>query len=744
MHLEKFTIENFRKFREHDNTVHFVNSTAIKPSGADEDVPLMAPSSTLIIGKNNAGKTTIAHALNFICSKSQPKASDFNIEYLRDLIAEYKAALENGASFDDLPTPCLKFVIEVKVNLANHEGDLVNNLYQFVPISSDSSDLVEIIVKYQVKEAQAFKDSIHAILNNRNAEVDEKKLISVIQFEKFFELLNNEDSNVFNIVYLNSSNKEVKDPALKRLFNLKLIKANRHLNDGVLSEMYRKIVSSQYVNNEKDKESLKSSISKINKEIDAAVGKKSTSISSILKEVEQSNHVGVGLSGNVTESTVLKNLIKYSFSEGDDYIPEDQFGLGYINLLNIIGEIIHYIDSYEDKSHRNQINLLFIEEPEAFMHPQMQEFFITRIDKAVKKALVLANSNGKGKPKSLHCQLVITTHSSHIVNSKIHSSNSFNNINYLNSFKRCAEIVNLDDALVAGDDSLVGSKALEFIKKHIKYKVSELFFSDAVIFVEGVTEETMLHFYLDKNSILKNYYISIFNINGAHGKLYYPLAKALKIPCLIITDIDIKRSPCEKGETNKDHKEDEVCTHCGKDAGVENFKIYSQLTSLVDRFTTNETIKNFNQVLHEKSGDDVSKIDSAEYFEDENLYVIFQKNPVEQQYATSFEEAFILTNYKNKILNSVLEYCKPQIYKEIVGVGDSHDKSKLISNSFKLQRKLSDSKSEFSNSLLYECITSDRNEVPDIPNYINDGFLWLGNKLVPQTEKREVANVNGQ
>ncbi|NMV21668.1 AAA family ATPase, partial [Vibrio parahaemolyticus] len=84
---------------------------------------------------------------------------------------------------------------------------------------------------------------------------------------------------------------------------------------------------------------------------------------------------------------IIRRLIKYNFMDGEDYIPEDQFGLGYINLLNIIGEIIHFVDSYEDKSHFSRINLLFIEEPEAFMHPQMQEFFIKRIDDAVKKAL---------------------------------------------------------------------------------------------------------------------------------------------------------------------------------------------------------------------------------------------------------------------------------------------------------------------------------------------------------------------
>lgn len=36
-------------------------------------------------------------------------------------------------------------------------------------------------------------------------------------------------------------------------------------------------------------------------------------------------------------------------------------------------------------------------------------------------------------------------------------------------------------------------------------------------------------------------------------------------------------------------------------------------------------------------------------------------------YATSFEEAFILTNYDNEITNELLKELKPNIYKSIVG-----------------------------------------------------------------------------
>ena len=54
MYLESFTIKNYRKFGENDNTVYFVNANEIYHSfdkSIGETKPLISPSSTLIIGK---------------------------------------------------------------------------------------------------------------------------------------------------------------------------------------------------------------------------------------------------------------------------------------------------------------------------------------------------------------------------------------------------------------------------------------------------------------------------------------------------------------------------------------------------------------------------------------------------------------------------------------------------------------------------------------------------------------------
>ncbi|ACA84893.1 AAA family ATPase [Shewanella woodyi] len=757
MYLESLTIKNYRKFRDTDNTVCFVKPEVVDMS-VEEDQPessVIAPSTTLIIGKNNAGKTTVVNALKMLCNNEQPSASDFNLSYLNELFNQYKQDFEADqlTKFKSLATPNLEFGLRVKVDF--NDEDLMTHLAPFIPISEEGNGKpvsVYIVVKVALAEESAFKEEASKIFKATGSEGQE--LESNQRFEKFYALLSKESSviqtegNLYQIVFMDLLGDATEKFSLKKLINIKEIKANRHLKEGVLSDVFNKIVAFQFANDVSSRSSLEASIESINKKISDNVGAKSTDISQVLGKVESTNKVNLNLSGNVTYEAIMKGLIKYNFMDDADFIPEDQFGLGYINLLNIIGEIIHFVDSYEENSHLSRINLLFIEEPEAFMHPQMQEFFIKRIDNAVKKAVEIANASSQD-PKTLQCQIAITTHSSHIVNSKIHSSNTFNSINYLTSINKCTKAINLTDEAVVSSDDSDANKKLNFIKKHIKYKVSELFFSDAVIFVEGITEETLLNYYLENHQSLSEYYISVFNINGAHGKLYLPLAKKLSVPSLIVTDLDIKREKCEKGEK---HKKDESCEACGqqpKDGEATPYVAgtpprYLQIKSLVSRITTNTTLIDFNRTLKGKSKEVANKISNIEFFEDDNLYVVFQKDLIKGQHATSLEEALILTNYQNKIINDVIKSCKPKIYEGILNGGGKKSLRNFINHSYKLQKKLSDSKSTFSNELIFSLLSAEKGEVlPQLPNYLEDGLNWLVTKLktndMPSLSRVETA-----
>jgi hypothetical protein len=71
---------------------------------------------------------------------------------------------------------------------------------------------------------------------------------------------------------------------------------------------------------------------------------------------------------------------------------------------------------------------------------------------------------------------------------------------------------------------------------------------------------------------------------------------------------------------------------------------------------------------------------------------------------------------------------KPDILAKIIGEEENIEQIKK--ESFKLQRKLSSSKSDFANKLLFKFITADENTpLPVLPMYISKGLSWLSVKL---------------
>ena len=207
---------------------------------------------------------------------------------------------------------------------------------------------------------------------------------------------------------------------------LQCIKANHLKNDHCLTDAFNKIINYRYDNIfQKEKKEVTKELEKINHDLTENITQNHTDvIRNVLKELISMERMGVDLSADITFDKLMRDLIKYEYIEDDANIPENQFGLGYTNLVMIIAAIMDYMERYPDSSFNSKINLISIEEPETFMHPQMQELFIKNINEAIR---VLLSS----KNKDVNSQIIITTHSSHILNSKIHSNNTFNNMTLL-------------------------------------------------------------------------------------------------------------------------------------------------------------------------------------------------------------------------------------------------------------------------------------------------------------------------
>lgn len=642
----------------------------------------VASDTTLIIGKNNAGKTTIITALDNLINHSNAfGANDFNYRYLQEYLAGYDICNP------PLWAPYIEFVLTI--GLEEDSNDRISNLIPFMLVEDIEDSELDICIRYEVEDFVYFQSEMKDLYSegkDKNA------------FSKFINLLHSTD---YVLKYYDKNmNKIDVDFKLSNLMELQCVKANHLKNDHCLTDAFNNIINYRYDHIfQKEKKEVTKELEKINHELTENITKNHTDvIRSVLKKLISMERMGVDLSADITFDKLMKDLIKYEYIEDDANIPENQFGLGYTNLVMIIAAIMDYMERYPESSFNSKINLISIEEPETFMHPQMQELFIKNINEAIRVLLFSKN-------KDVNSQIIITTHSSHILNSKIHSNNTFNNICYLYEDKRNAAVTNLNNKKVMPNkDEDEKSEAFKFMKRHIKYKISELFFSDAAIFVEGFAEDMIIPYYIEKRKGLRKHYISIFNINGAHGFLYKRLIEALGIPVLIITDLDIQRNE-ESGETD------------GQEEGKE--KVYKQISCLDNKKTTNATIID----IYEK--EDISAIPI--HIEKGNLYLTYQ-GEINGYYATSFEEAFILTNYDNEITNELLKELKPNIYKSIVGKKVEYEKNK--ENSYKWQMKLGKCKGEFASKLLYKVVNEELEErIPRLPEYISDGLDWIEKKL---------------
>ena len=694
MYLKSLSLNNFRKFSVHDNSVDFADANDYQ----EERQVNIAPKTTLIVGKNNSGKSTIVEALKRLVSNTGFDASDFNLSYLKRLFALYTT--DHLDSDNTKEVPILSFTFTIVID--NSETDLLTNIIPFMTIGDTNDSEVNIIVKWMPKDSEVFLNTVKNFVQNIANYKNQK-------FVKFLQLIDDSD---FALFYFNENDEKRDGFSLRKLIELESISANNITSEDCLSKAFSRIIDYRY-------QQLKDGqgptiINKLDKEI-IAINEKLTehfeqehtaSINASLAKMISSEKCQVLLRSDLSFQSLLKNVLKYEYIEGDNQIPEQQFGLGYTNLMMIIANIITYMEKHPEDSFKSQISLISIEEPETFMHPQMQELFVKNVNEMIASLLV-------DRGKHVNSQIIITTHSPHILNSKIHEGRTFNNINYITSINGIAHAVKLYDEIILDPPKQNKPKAkmehrlnLRFMKKHIKFKVSELFFADAVVFVEGITEYTLLEYYLQEDKRFNKHYISLILIDGAHGKVYNKLINTLNVPTLIISDIDFKRENCEKNL-----KED--CP-----AGKEPSYMQMKKSDLTGRTTTNSTLSHYYKTKY------VEKIIDGDYAIHDSLMISCQKQESNGYFATSFEEAFLLNNCDNNIIHKVLSSIKPTIYKDAI------DNGGLVNNSYKLQCKLANSKSDFANDLLFHLLTIDEAaNCPQLPQYILDGLNFLNERL---------------
>lgn len=244
----------------------------------------------------------------------------------------------------------------------------------------------------------------------------------------------------------------------------------------------------------------------------------------------------------IEEAIKHDSAVQFAIQGMEDLVlPEKYNGLGYRNLISISLKLMDFREKWLKKLNEEEsiepIHLVFVEEPEAHLHAQAQQVFVKKAFEA------LCNNKLITENPWLSTQLVLSTHSNHIVNEL--------DLNCMRYFKRVidagekipvSKVVNLSNTFGTDDETK------QFVTRYIRLTHCDIFFSDAVIFVEGPAEKILVPSFLAKAG-LDSYYISVIEVNGRHAHSFRKLIEKIGIATLIVTDID-----AEEKKEGKDEK----------------------------------------------------------------------------------------------------------------------------------------------------------------------------------------------
>jgi predicted ATP-dependent endonuclease of OLD family len=222
-------------------------------------------------------------------------------------------------------------------------------------------------------------------------------------------------------------------------------------------------------------------------------------------------------------------------------LPELYNGLGFKNLIYMAIQVRHFHSQWlATPENRPLCLVVFIEEPEVHLHAQVQQTFIANIWKVIDEA---AGHTGAVP------QIVVTTHSSHILEAvdfakvryfqRCHAEND----DALGSIRNVSDVRSLRAFQPAGDivEGVVvtSQQSLDFLKRYLRLTHCDLFFADAAILVEGAVEKLLLPMMIEKSAKkLRSSYLTLLEVGGAYAYRFEGLLSFLRIPYLVITDLD--------------------------------------------------------------------------------------------------------------------------------------------------------------------------------------------------------------
>jgi predicted ATP-dependent endonuclease of OLD family len=528
MYLNRYCLRNFRRLEN-------VNIT-------------LQDKETIFVGANNSGKTSATAAFRLFVSRN----GDFKIhDFPSSLISQFDSFGKQDKFSDDIELPAIELDLWFTIDPSTHYGSVSH----FLPDLASPHSEVGVRLCFSVKDLELLYNSyleVHPKIKaiTPDHDIQQKSLSHYLTQDsnlkkhfslKYFRLEKNKGNNLCIHPLDDIEGKAT----LSLLLRVDYVEAQRNIDDDNTSRSNRlsDVFTAFYEHNLSKHESSAESrrvIEQSNTELSSHYENEFSTLISTISDLgfPAINDRELKVISNLSPEKALSGsaFLTYFDKETGHVLPEAYNGLGFKNLIFMAIQITHFqIRWFNTEVNRPLCQVIFIEEPEAHLHAQIQQVFIHKIRDVIEKTT-----------KDLGCfghvpQLVITSHSSHII-----AESDFNCIRY---FQRCktkystisksklqsSDVLNLARFKSNQDED----ENLEFLKKYLALTHCDLFFSDAIILVEGTVERLLMPQIIKTHfNGLQSSYITTLELGGAFSHKFASLLHFLNLPTLVITDLD--------------------------------------------------------------------------------------------------------------------------------------------------------------------------------------------------------------
>lgn len=501
---------------------------------------------TVIVGRNNSGKTSLAELCRRILNEKAPsfQLEDFSGAKHESFIKANQLRLKKSEQ-DDIRNQLPVIEVQIVIEYASSAGEIAK-ISDFLIDLDPTSTTALVNIRYELEEGRI--DQFFA-----GCDVDPTDATKKADFFKIMK----ERIPIFYRIKINAidpkdnaNRKKLEWQALSRLIRSGFINAQRWLDDtthrendvlGKVLESLFKTAQSELASEDDKKiaRTLNDAVEGVRTELDGEFNKQ---VEQLLPALSVFGYPGLTDPGLRTETILdverlLVNNTKVRYAgENGVSLPESYNGLGSRNLIFILLQLFEFFKAYKAEKEMPGVQIIFIEEPEAHLHPQMAEVFIRKLSE-VAEVFARDYNNGVAWP----VQFVVSTHSSHLSNEA-----RFETIRYFlatpeakGNHMRHTKIKDLREGM-----KTTPQIDRDFLHQYMTLTRCDLFFADKAILVEGCSERLLLPKMIEKidaeltKGKLSSQYTSIIEVCGAYAHKFFPLLQFLELRTLVITDID--------------------------------------------------------------------------------------------------------------------------------------------------------------------------------------------------------------